>query len=537
MNFSEGTVVAGRYRLEAPIGEGAMGSVFRAHDETLNRAVAIKLLFVDGARDPEEKVQQFLREARIAASVQHRNVIQTIDFGTIDKVQPYMVMELLSGCSLSDRMEAGRLPDEHFLPLMSLTLRGLSAVHDAGIVHRDLKPDNIFLRDDPEGVFPKILDFGISRSLASEERKSAIATQQGLIMGTPDYMSPEQARGESNVDKRADIYAMGAIMYEGLTGRLPFLANMVGELIVQIVTKAPTPLSELRPDLAPAVVAVVEQAMKKRASERFDDARAMRQALNSAIEMSVVAPLPVAPRPAASPVQVAPAANPLPVSTAPVSEVATGSEWGAFEGLGEADDSNGPARPLSIDPAAISARAPATAVRLSGQLEDGNLLETSVPPPVPGSKSSPRSSDLSVQTGGRASAALMPSAAAPARGFANLDEESGNALELDYAWGAEYGQRDKGRASKASNQARRREKVRHSSRVVAARARSLVVPGLCVILVLLWVVGPHLVYSNIPVGLPELSTPVTIEGERPMRTSRRKNPGRHAPALRDVLGE
>ncbi|HMI93572.1 MAG TPA: serine/threonine-protein kinase, partial [Polyangiales bacterium] len=165
--LSAGQVIAGRYLLESAIGEGAMGAVFRAQDQTLNRPVAIKFLFVKAARDPQLMVDQFLREARIAASVQHRNVIHTVDFGTVDQFQPFMVMELLHGESLADRMARDpALSQDQLVHLISLTLRGLAAVHDVGIVHRDLKPQNVFLQRDADAVYPKILDFGISRSVA-----------------------------------------------------------------------------------------------------------------------------------------------------------------------------------------------------------------------------------------------------------------------------------------------------------------------------------------------------------------------------------
>ena len=284
----EGEIVAGRYKLHRLIGEGAMGEVWRAQDQTLRRLVAIKFLFVRGARDPGTMVEQFLREARIAASVQHRNVIHTVDFGTVDAHQPYMVMELLDGLSLADRMERDPpLSLQNFVQIVSLTLRGLGAVHDAGIVHRDLKPANIFLQNDVDGTLPKILDFGISRSLESKERKSAVSTQQGMILGTPDYMSPEQARGEADIDKRADIYSMGAILYEGLTGQLPFTANTIGELIAAIVTQTPPPIKQVRPEIPELLSDVVEQAMARNREERFIDARVMRNALMTAASRSL----------------------------------------------------------------------------------------------------------------------------------------------------------------------------------------------------------------------------------------------------------
>ena len=281
-----GQLVAGRYRLKSPIGEGAMASVWRAADETLQREVAIKFLYVRGAREPRALIDQFLREARIAAAVQHRNVIHTVDFGALDDQQPFMVMELLNGESLAERMaRKPPLDQQQMVDLMSMTLRGLAAVHDAGIVHRDIKPANIFLQRDADAVYPKILDFGISRSLREgTERPSAIATQDGMIVGTPDYMSPEQARGETDIDKRADIYSMGVILYRGLTGRLPFVAETVGNLLVQILTSTAPSVRELCPTVDPALSAVVEQSMARDRENRFADARAMRRALRGALK-------------------------------------------------------------------------------------------------------------------------------------------------------------------------------------------------------------------------------------------------------------
>ncbi|HEX2676992.1 MAG TPA: serine/threonine-protein kinase, partial [Polyangiales bacterium] len=180
-------VIAGRYRLESLVGEGGMASVWRAKDLTLARPVAVKLLYARDERDHDVLIARFLREARIAASVQHRNVIHIVDFGTTDEGQPFMVMELLEGESLGDRLHRERkLPLAEAVHIASMTLRGLSAVHEAGIIHRDLKPDNIFLKEEGGVVYPKILDFGISRSVEpSSGRRSALTTREGIIVGTP----------------------------------------------------------------------------------------------------------------------------------------------------------------------------------------------------------------------------------------------------------------------------------------------------------------------------------------------------------------
>jgi serine/threonine protein kinase len=287
-------VIAGRYQLQSLIGEGGMASVYRARDNTLERPVAVKVLFARDERDKTRLVQQFLREARIAASVHHRNVIQIVDFGTTEEQQPFMVMELLEGESLGQRMHRDPpLPLVETVQIASLTLRGLAAVHDGGIIHRDLKPDNIFLTRDRQGaLFPKILDFGISRSIEPRSgRRSALTTRDGMIVGTPEYMSPEQARGVRSIDKRTDIYSMGCILYEALTGELPFECENVGDLIIQIVTGTAPRVHDRNPAVPQAISDVVARAMARAPDDRFQDAMEMQQALLAATETLAEAPL------------------------------------------------------------------------------------------------------------------------------------------------------------------------------------------------------------------------------------------------------
>ncbi|MDD9947373.1 MAG: serine/threonine-protein kinase [Myxococcales bacterium] len=277
----ERTVIAGRYELESLIGEGGMGSVWRAQDLTLARPVALKLLFSRDERDRSRMVKRFLREARIAASVQHRNVIHIVDFGTTDSGQPFMVMELLKGETLTERLDRSPPLDvATFINIVGMTLRGLGAVHDAGIVHRDLKPDNIFLTNQDSRMFPKILDFGISRSMGpASGRRSALTTKDGLIVGTPEYMSPEQARGVRNIDHRADVYSAGVVLYEGLTGHLPFTSEHVGDLIIQIVTSTPPRVDAINGSVPKSLADVVEKAMAHDPGDRFQSAQQMQQAL------------------------------------------------------------------------------------------------------------------------------------------------------------------------------------------------------------------------------------------------------------------
>jgi serine/threonine protein kinase len=321
-----GSTIDQRYRLVALIGEGGMASVWHAEDYNLKRDVAIKLLYLPPQRDSSLANEQFLREARIAAAVQHRNVIHTMDFGTTSEGVPYMVMELLHGETLAERMQRDPLLRvDEWIRIIEMTLRGLAAVHEAGIIHRDLKPQNIFLQRDADGVYPKILDFGISRSSDSQQLASPIATQAGFVLGTPHYMSPEQAAGDVNVDHRADIYSVATILYEGLSGRLPFDADTTADLLRKIISSEPTPLRELCSEGAELICDCISQAMSRKRDERFGDARAFRTALTRAYELSY-------------PTSVSVNRSALPI--APVPKLAPQNDvgrpaWGDFEGLGE----------------------------------------------------------------------------------------------------------------------------------------------------------------------------------------------------------
>jgi len=290
------SIVGDRYELLRPLGDGGMGEVHLAHDRVLARPVAVKIIYPHGK--PSERAQmaeRFLREAQLAASVRHRNVVQTLDFGTTERGDPFMVMEVLEGETLGDRLCERPLSVPELVHVARLVARGLAAVHDAGIVHRDLKPDNVFLVEDADGVFPKLLDFGISRSL--ESGRSAVTTREGRLLGTPHYMSPEQARGVADIDWRADIYALGVILYEALSGALPYESEHIGDLIVQIVTGEHTPLAVARPDVDPELCAIVEKAMQSDPADRFLDAREMGKALAVYAERCTrVAPLSTVPR-------------------------------------------------------------------------------------------------------------------------------------------------------------------------------------------------------------------------------------------------
>jgi len=241
-------------------------------------------------------------------------------------------------------------------------MAGVAAAHQSGIVHRDLKPQNVFLQRDSETVFPKILDFGISRSLVSGPQ-SAIATQQGLIVGTPEYMAPEQARGEADIDRRADIYAMGAIIYEGITGRVPFESSSLAELIVKIVTTRPPTLREVRPDVPELISDCVAQAMSPDREQRFADAAVFRRALSHAADRSFgsatqlfISDSPPEHVPQERPAQQRPAvrAQSQPLA-AGMAEAAAG--WGGFSEL----DARGQRRGSTPRASAVAAMASSTA--------------------------------------------------------------------------------------------------------------------------------------------------------------------------------
>lgn len=272
-----GTVLEGKYRLVGPIGQGGMGSVWRAEHVKLGRGVAIK--FVHAVSEPTA-IARFLREARIAAQVRHRHVVSITDFGSTVDGAPYLAMELLDGETLSARMaREPRIAVLELFEIVAGVLSGLEAVHAAGIVHRDVKPANIVLVQEVDGVVPKVVDFGTSRATAQAQMTTETITATGMLVGTPYYMSEEQARGRKDVDGRTDLYSMGVILYEALSGRVPFDADTMHELMRQIVTGKPVPLSTLRPDLPAEAVAVVEKAMARERGSRYQTARELRHAL------------------------------------------------------------------------------------------------------------------------------------------------------------------------------------------------------------------------------------------------------------------
>ncbi|MBL8678414.1 MAG: protein kinase [Myxococcales bacterium] len=272
-----GVVVGDRYRVERLIGEGAMGAVFAARHVTLGKLLAVKLM------PPEDKFEaeaarRFEQEAVAAASVARKGVVDVLDFGVDPKVGPYIVMELLEGESLEARIRREKsLSGATTIALLAPVLDALSSVHARSIIHRDLKPANLFVARDEEGAeVVKILDFGVSRV---REGKRAPTTATGVVIGTPRFMAPEQAKGIADLDLRADLYAVGAIAYACLAGKPPYADLGYIDVIAAILSEPPTPLAQLVPNIAPGLLAVIEKAMARDREERFANAAEMRTAL------------------------------------------------------------------------------------------------------------------------------------------------------------------------------------------------------------------------------------------------------------------
>jgi serine/threonine-protein kinase len=268
-----------------------MGAVYDIEHAFTHHRRALKLLHREVAENPGI-VARFLREASAAGRIGNPHVVETFDAGTLDSGEPYLVMELLAGQTLTELLESrGPLPPGEIEPLMLQACSGVQAAHDAGIVHRDLKPDNLFITERDDAPFVKILDFGISKFDTTLTGDHGL-TREGSLLGTPYYMPPEQVRGAA-VDERADVYALGVILYECLTGTKPFEADTLPHLSVKIHEGKATPVTELRPDIPQALAAVVVRAMQADRDQRFGSVRELAAALERCTDASTgPAPLP-----------------------------------------------------------------------------------------------------------------------------------------------------------------------------------------------------------------------------------------------------
>ena len=389
------TLVDGRYRVLSRLGDGGMGIVYRAEHTYLNKEFALKVM--RPTRDVVDR-QRFDQEARLASRIRHRNVVEISDFGILPTGQPYFVMELLRGETLGDAIYQGRIKPLLACLIGAQVASGLQAVHKQNVVHRDLKPDNIFLLDpdasvggddrqegesDPPGQvnFVKIMDFGIAKSIDNK------LTGTGMTLGTPEYMSPEQATGEK-LDWRSDEYSLGCILYEMLTGELPFGGKSAFEVMNKHLTAQPVPPRQRRPESAASIPAALEKIvltmMQKRPSNRYPSMRAVEQALREVAASMQATEGPSEPATSNKATLVMSPLTDLPAATGPS---ATTAKPGADAGRGSADEQK--TRPL------LPAIHPATALPAAGaDAASNNAARTMLMPPRspgrPGNTPTPR---------------------------------------------------------------------------------------------------------------------------------------------------
>lgn len=283
-----GIVLSGKYRVTRELGRGGMAAVYEAENVDIGKRVAIKVLAQE-LSSSTVVVERFLREARAAAAIRSPYICDVYDSGRLDDGRPFLVLELLEGESLYERMTRVRQLDvQTTLQITSQTCRGLTKAHKATIVHRDLKPENLFVTKDEEGrVLTKILDFGLAKfySPVEGDEKQARLTREGAVFGTPAYMSPEQVRGQGAVDHRADLWALGCIVYECLTGKTVWATEQGVAMTFAQIASAPLPdPSALRPDLPPAFVRWFNKALNRDINERFQTAKELADELALAFQ-------------------------------------------------------------------------------------------------------------------------------------------------------------------------------------------------------------------------------------------------------------
>jgi serine/threonine protein kinase len=365
-----GKTIGNKYVVQRVIGEGGMGTVFEAEHVALGRSVAVKVLHATQVTN-EDSIRRFQQEARAAAAIGHPNICGVIDLGTLDDGSPYIVMERLVGETLAERIasEAG-LPFDDVIDILVQALSGLIAAHEQRIVHRDIKPENIFLTK-RVGCPPlvKLLDFGVSKMsgsmLGGVRQEDLDLTRTGMVMGTPYYMAPEQARGERGLDARVDLYACGVIFYEALTGKRPFTAPNYNALLLQILNATPHSALDLRPALPEAYGAVIEKAMARQREDRYATAAEFQRDLQTLRDHHSVARTGVvsrAPTPDRTP------ARPLPLRSRPDEAPSSSVEIPVVF----SDETSGGV--FAVDPTEVNARLPESARggRGAGQSESND---------------------------------------------------------------------------------------------------------------------------------------------------------------------
>ncbi len=269
-SIASGVLLGGKYRIERALGEGGMGVVLAAMNEALRQRVAIKLLR-SGALANAKALGRFEREARAAAKLRSEHVARVLDVGKFDDGRPYMVMEFLEGRDLGDIIDkrSEPLPIAQSIEWVLQACEAIAEAHGIGIIHRDLKPSNLFLTTTVDGRgLVKVLDFGISK-MEEEESENMSLTKTTEVIGSPSYMSPEQLRASKDVDLRTDVWALGVILYELLTGKLPFYAETVTDLVAVVMTESPLPPSQHRPEIPAPLEAAVLRCLCRKREERF----------------------------------------------------------------------------------------------------------------------------------------------------------------------------------------------------------------------------------------------------------------------------
>jgi serine/threonine-protein kinase len=273
-----GQILAGKFRVDRVLGQGGFGVVVAATHLHLNERVALKFLLPSALQNPQ-LVGRFLREAQAAVRIKSEHVARVSDVGQLPTGEPYMVMEYLHGQDLAGHIEQhGPLPPQQAASFLLQALEAIAEAHSLGIVHRDLKPANLFLTRRADGsTLIKVLDFGISK-MASEGQGGLTAT--GAIMGSPYYMSPEQLTDMKLVDVRSDIWSLGVVFFELVTGKIPFPDDgQIGQLVAAILTKPPCSVRQLRPDLRPEIDALVQRCLQKQQDARFQNVGQLAEAL------------------------------------------------------------------------------------------------------------------------------------------------------------------------------------------------------------------------------------------------------------------
>ncbi len=276
----EGEILAHKYRVERVLGQGGMGVVVAARHVELDELVALKFLLPDALTEPEA-VARFVKEARAAVRIKSEHVARVLDVGQLDSGAPYIVMEYLEGSDLGALLRTGsQLSVDDVIDYVLQACEAIANAHSLGIVHRDLKPSNLMLvtRSDGSGCV-KVLDFGISKVSSAPGQSSMSMTKTAAVLGSPLYMSPEQMMSSKDVDGRTDIWALGTILYELLTGRPPFMADTLPALGVLIATTQPASICALRPEVPAGVEAVAACCLQKNRDQRFANVAELAQAL------------------------------------------------------------------------------------------------------------------------------------------------------------------------------------------------------------------------------------------------------------------